>query len=1156
MPISSKPDNNVTTVDDDKYLNFQVTDINGYHEYDGEDETYHIQMFGRTEDDKTVCIKVNDYQPFFYVIIPTYWDVGHIEQFVTYLKKRVKYRFDNNPDKLADYSEGLVEFKRVRKHRFKEFDNEKLYAFLKLSFKNYNAFREFSSILSYPLKLYFLESEDYRKCRDFMTEVEGKKGFMQFERYEANIEPVVRFIHMTNISPFGWIKIKKSRLQPIEKYSYCDHVYETDMRHVQPKDRDKMSPLKILGYDIECISSDHGMPQPERKKDKCIQIGLTLYRYGSMQCEKKWILTLKQCAPIEGVTVLSFETEAELLMGYAKAIKKIQPDIMTGYNIFGFDDVYIYQRAKLLEIKRQFLNMHTKLYPRFYDLISKSGQSFEKMKEKEKTKHEKEVSMTGFEIKNLSSSALGDNILKHIWTAGIVKIDMMKVIQRDHKLDGYKLDNVSAYFIREGIIKVVVLEEKEKRKKIKIYTKSTKALETDSYIQMIVDDDLSPSPMVDEAKYLVKEIGSETEKNDKGEDVKFGTITINIPNEHYNEYLEAKKNKFKVNWTFAKDDMHHTVINHFFRLGDPDKIAQIGKYCVKDCMLVNLLIAKLEILANSSAMAEVSSVPLSYLFFRGQGVKATSLVVKFCTNKNYLLPTKRVKNKDTVMEGAIMDDEGYEGARVIAPQRGIYDEDPIGVLDYGSLYPSSMLERNLSHECHVIDEKYMNLKEYHYFTTTITKRVCYKEKGVMKYRPKLDHKGRPVTYDHVFVQKKNGEKGILCQILDMLLTSRDKAKDEMKVEKDPFRKVLLDGKQLALKLTANSMYGQTGAPTSPLYKKEIAETTTAIGRERLDFAMKMVESGFKGAKINITPEILANPKLEFMKDFDVTLFKGAKIIYGDTDSIFMKFQLRHIIDKKERLKMAIKLSQQAGYIINANLPYPQKINYEKTLFPFILYDRKKYVGILYEEKPEGGKQKCMGIELKRRDNAPIVKIITGGMIHAITKDGSKDKALEYAHTVMKRMINNEYPMSKFTTTKALKGHYKYPDRIMHRVLADRICKRDPGNAPQVNDRITYAYIRKSAKGFGRKLKTGEFIETPEYIKEKGLKLDYERYITSQLDTPLRKNLKLLMPEHKVEGFFRKYIDMIERIQSGTKTLNKFVKMRKMTDDDDIDDFMF
>lgn len=1119
----------------DNFFEFQITDLNGYHEYDGDNETYHIQLFGRTADDKTVCIKVNDYQPFFYVSIPYYWDEGHIEQFVTHLKKNVKYRFENNAKKLFDYSDGLVEYKRIKRHKFKEFDNEKWHAFLELKFSNYNSFREYSSVLSYPMKLFFLEDNDWHKCKEFMDA--EKKGFLYFERYEANIEPHLRFLHLADISPCGWLKLDKNKLKKLKKYSYCDYVYEINFEDVKASTRSDMAPLKILGYDIECISSDHGMPQAQRKKDKTIQIGMSLYRYGSMKCEAKWLHTLKKCDPIEGATVCCYETEAELLIGFAKCIREIQPDIMTGYNIFGFDDEYIYSRAKMLGIKREFLNYHTKLYPRFYDLIARPGDD----QKKDKTRHEKQVSLTYYEVKNLSSSALGDNILKHICSPGIVKVDMLKAIQRDHKLDGYKLDNTSAHFIRESVIKTVIVEERSKSKLIKIYTKSTKALEPESYIQLIVDDGLSPSPMVEDAKYLVREIGSETEKNEKGEDVKFGTIIIKLTNEHYEEYQNALKNKFKLHWTFAKDDMHHTVMNHYYREGRSDRIKQIGIYCIKDCILSNLLLAKLEIIANSCGMAEVCCVPLSYLFFRGQGVKATSLVVKYCRSKKYLLPTKKSKKKDIMMGNELdEDDEKYEGARVVSPKRGIYDEDPIGVLDYGSLYPSSMLEGNTSHETYVADPKYLNNKDYTYYERTITKRITYKEKGVVKYRPKLGPDGKPITYTHIFAKKKDGTRGILCQILEMLLDNREKAKGELKVEKDPFRKILLEGRQLAFKLTANSLYGQTGAPTSPLYKKVIAETTTAIGRERLDFAIRMVESNFKDAKIEITEEVIA--KYPFMKDFDIKLFEGAEIIYGDTDSIFMKFKLAHIKDHKERLAMAIRLSQQAGFIINDNLPKPQKMAYEKTLYPFILYDRKKYVGILYEYTPEGGKQKHMGIELKRRDNAAIVKIITGGMIHSIIKDRDRKKSLDHAHTVLTKMINGEYPLSKFTTTKALKGSYKYPDRIMHKILADRMKKRDPGNAPQVGDRITYAFIHKSIIGYGnKKIKSGEFIETPEYIKEKGLKLDYVHYIERQLKTPLKKNLSLLLSKSKVDAFFKKYIEMAERVQSGTKTLNGIVK---------------
>jgi hypothetical protein len=92
-----------------------------------------------------------------------------------------------------------------------------------------------------------------------------------------------------------------------------------------------------------------------------------------------------------------------------------------------------------------------------------------------------------------------------------------------------------------------------------------------------------------------------------------------------------------------------------------------------------------------------------------------------------------------------------------------------------------------------------------------------------------------------FAEKEDGSKGIIPETLNDLLTSRKKYKKMMEAEKDPFKKTILECMQLAFKVTANSLYGQTGAPTSPIYLKAIAASTTATGRQMLQFAKHTIE---------------------------------------------------------------------------------------------------------------------------------------------------------------------------------------------------------------------------------------------------------------------------------------------------------------------------
>ncbi|QTF49234.1 B-family DNA polymerase [Acanthamoeba polyphaga mimivirus] len=1317
------------TIDSTKQFEFQISDWNSYHELDQEEEEkYVIQLFGRTEDDHDVCLKVTGYTPFFYVEIPKQWKQRQVDKFVEILKNKVQYHCKKNLDEDFDLSKSLIKYAMVKKHKFYNFRNKQLYNFLLLVFKSHTAMKEFSSILARPLEAKGLTNKP-----------------MLYQRYESNIEPHIRFMHINNLSSCGWASIDKDKLKKIPEYSNCDYSFSVNWKDVKPSNNDdRMAPFKIMGYDIECVSCDQNFPQAERPSDKIIQIGITMYRYGSMKCYEQHILTLKKCAPIEGVNVECYKKEKGLLRGFAKKIAELRPDFKTGYNNFGFDDKYIYDRILRIdkrEGKKQGVNINA-LKNKFMDeilrtigkvnnnyLIENEGLDripiYITVKDKKLSskanrfiqtrggtyvengnnlKYVQSPGITYFEVKNLSSSALGDNELKFIQIPGVLSIDMMKVIQRDHRLIGYKLDNVSANFITEKADKIIEMphnqedsdSEKEdedtddKTYDVNIYTKSTKALEKDSYIQIMVNDGYSSSPLSEGAKYKVYDIQTITEKKlnektNKEEIFVYQAIKTKICQKDIQQLRETIKNPLLgISWTFAKDDMHHTKINEYFEEGDPKKIRQIAKYCLKDCKLVNLLLAKLEIIVNSVGMAKVCHVPLSYLFLRGQGVKIFSLVSKKCREKNFLIPVLRRKSKDN--EGD--EDETYEGATVITPKPNVYLS-PIGVLDYSSLYPNSMRERNLSQECYVDDSKYDNLpgyiyhdveiilkdkkgkilrnidgtpqKEYHRFAqeiitdeqinrelkdifdkintvfennvAIIQNQKYFTEKNISelidKHKNISDSKIEDIEFDESLSDKRknklvdaekdsldknigfyqkiksqidkikldskieidnlsknldeeekskqinkmelntknliskvfskyliteqqreelivlekerakrsvNAEKakvyntvdgitvryGILPEILTELLNKRKETNGKLANEKDPFVKAILNALQLAFKVTANSLYGQTGAPTSPLYFIAIAACTTAIGRERLHYAKKTVEDNFP----------------------------GSEVIYGDTDSIFINF---HIKDEngeektdKEALMKTIAKCQRAAKLINQNVPKPQSIVYEKTLHPFILVAKKKYVGLLFEKSPDKYFLKSMGIVLKRRDNAPIVKIVVGGIIDNILKNRDIDKAIEYTKIVLDKLMNGEYPMDKFIISKTLKSRYKKPSTIAHKVLADRMAVRDPGNKPQINDRIPFVYI---VKDMGKKKKKdilqGDLIEHPEYVIANNLKIDYLYYLEHQIINPASQILELMMDTKDVQKFFNKYIIDEQNKRKGAQSLTKWMDFSKL-----------
>jgi DNA polymerase elongation subunit (family B) len=173
----------------------------------------------------------------------------------------------------------------------------------------------------------------------------------------------------------------------------------------------------------------------------------------------------------------------------------------------------------------------------------------------------------------------------------------------------------------------------------------------------------------------------------------------------------------------------------------------------------------------------------------------------------------------------------------------------------------------------------------------------------------------------------------------------------------------------------------------------------------------------------------------------------------------------------------------------------------------------------------------MGIVLKRRDNAPIVKDIYGGIIDILMKKQNIQEAIDFLRGCLKNIVEEKYPMEKLIITKSLRSGYKNPQSIAHKVLADRITARDPGNKPGPGDRIPFVYIANNDK----KSLQGEKIETPSFINENKLKIDYSFYITNQIMKPVQQVFALVL--EKIWEMNRK-IPKLKQFKKDVENLKK------------------
>jgi DNA polymerase elongation subunit (family B) len=1136
-----------------QFLNWESRD----RKIDGEngkpDYKYTIFGFGRKEqtdqtNDYSLCLIVNNFYPYFYFLAESENTLKNIlsdmdKKFnllcLQFKKKDKNYISQKCRDLgLSFFNESYIrEFLKdqsleVESNIFmgKGFENFKKRRFVKVFFKTQRAFRFYQSFIPYCDPNYVI--------------------------YEGNINPMLKMFHDQNFQPSSWLEIEEKRLvirSELSKWTKADEEYVAyytffEKGFIKVINENNSLWFKLCSFDLECESSHGDYPvaqkdyskfirelrkllKPMRKKDlenssellneiiesinncmtretkhfsrifgksenyapirtefltaqlikmvsedncngkvfdefheflkeywgevegdKIIQIGNIIeYPKGFY---KKVIFCLNE-TEIENdseTIVFSCKSESELIIKWADWFQKEDPDILMGYNIFNFDNEYLWTRA-----------IECNVLPHVVQKMSRLENENTQIKDMTKGTG-KFLSMNGREM-----------------------IDLMDYVKKNYSLDSYSLDNVSARFIRGKIINI---EKSNDNSSILILNSRPVGLKANDYLKIYINNGIY------EEKFTHKDRS------------KFKIRAVSDKSIHLNDTIELDQ-EFINEWCLSKDDILPNQIFEFQK-GTKFQRGLIAKYCIQDCMLCHYIFQKLEVLVNNMAMSNVCFVPFGYLFLRGQSVKIFSLIAKQCADENYRIPVRNVEYGDS--EENL---DSYEGALVLNPEVGIYIDEPIAVNDFNSLYPSCGIAENISPDTHVIDPAYLNLEGYTYNEVEfdeLESQVVFAKNGKAKKNKEAVRVG---TKKCTFVVFPNEQKGILPKIWSKLLAERKDTRKKMEKETDAFRKTLLDGLQLAFKTTANSMYGIFGFRKSPLYYQDVAASITACGRRNLNFAKNYIE----------------------------TNYPGSKIVYGDTDSLFVSFPSKkssgssNSTTELEKIYESIDIATEAGDNISKQLKPPHNLGFEKCISPFILMSRKRYTGLYYTSKSPKKYMNTMGFVLKRRDNALIVKEIVGNAIKMILYQKDIHGSIKYIREAIMNMLNGNYPIDKFIITKTLRSTYANPEQIAHYVLSLKMGERDPGNKPKVGDRIPYVFVQTKTQN----VKQSERIENSKYVLENPTlcKIDYMYYLTNQLMNPLLQVYKLIYFEKTEHIIFSDVLSFAYQKRENISSIKSF-----------------
>ena len=966
-----------------------------------------IQMFGVDETGKTCSIMVEEFKPFFYVMVNDTWSKKHKDDFLSHIKQKIgKY-----------YEDSITDCIIIKRKKLYGFDGGKEHKFVKFEFNNIGAFNKAKNIWY----------TDYNKGHTLITDREGKVGYVfnntHTVLYEANIPPLLRFFHIQDISPSGWVALPKKKTilvsQNLEKKTNCDYEFVINCKDIIPlNNKETRVPYKICSFDIEASSSHGDFPVPiksykklttniieyfenltihdltpeicknmlrniilnafgydqpdndikqaidkvypkkmppkaevvklcekwlssevrtmakqsefseittieslfekmeednedefsEFKKyvksytdkkatiadiicdkkferdgkineinislnatfprlegDKCTFIGSTFMNYGEQEPYFNHCIVLNTCTemPIDNSVVESYNTEKEVLLAWQQLIQRENPDIIIGYNIFGFDYEFMFRRAEENNCVQEFLKLS-------------------RNKDEICANYDKETNRYKIEESSIQIAS-GQHDLKFIKINGRLQVDLYNFFRREENLTSYKLDYVAGHFIGDYVKSFEhIKKENVENGETLIKTTNMTGLLEGSFIH-------------------IEEIGHSVDYYEEG--AKFKVTYVNkTEGKFIIDRIISPDTTKKVRWCLAKDDVTPKDI---FRMtnGTANDRSVIAKYCIQDCNLVHYLFNKADILTGFVEMAKICSVPINFLVMRGQGIKLTSYIAKKCREKRTLMP---------VIEKGSMDD-GYEGAIVLEPKCDLYLDNPVACVDYASLYPSSMISENLSHDSKVWTKEYDlagNLIEEYGDKDPATGEFIYDNLPGFEYVN--------VTYDtYRYIRKtpssaaekvksgtkicrfaqpgESGEgKAIMPSILEELLMARKTTRKLIPLETDEFMKNVLDKRQIGYKLTANSLYGQCGAKTSTFYEKDIAACTTATGRLLLTYAKKIIEECYGDSICNT-------------KDHGPVLTK-AEYIYGDSVANYTPIYVKvnNILDISTIEELAIK----------------------------------------------------------------------------------------------------------------------------------------------------------------------------------------------------------------------------------------------------------
>ncbi|KAM4771033.1 DNA polymerase zeta catalytic subunit [Rhinophrynus dorsalis] len=503
------------------------------------------------------------------------------------------------------------------------------------------------------------------------------------------------------------------------------------------------------------------------------------------------------------------------------------------------------------------------------------------------------------------------------------------------------------------------------------------------------------------------------------------------------------------------------------------------------------LLEQLDLIGRTSELARLFGIQFLHVLTRGSQYRVESMMLRIAKPMNYIPLTPSSQQRAQMRAPQCI-------PLVMEPESRFYSNS-ILVLDFQSLYPSIVIAYNYCYSTCLGNIE--NLGRFDEFTFGCSS---------LRVPPDLLYQLRhdiTVSPNGVAFVKASVRRGVLPRMLEEILKTRIMVKQSMKEYKhDKGLTRLLDARQLGLKLIANVTFGYTAASFSGRMPcVEVGDSIVHKARETLERAIKLVNDTKKW---------------------------GARVVYGDTDSMF-------VLLKGATKEQSFKIGQEIAEAVTATNPKPVKLKFEKVYLPCVLQTKKRYVGYMYETLDQKDPVfDAKGIETVRRDACPAVGKILERSIKLLFETRDISQIKQYVQRQCLKLLESKASMQDLIFAKEYRGSSAYrPGACVPALeLTRKMVAYDRRSEPRVGERVPYVIIYGTPG-----VPLIQLVRRPiDVLQDHNLRLNATYYITKQIMPPLNRIFSLI----GVDVF--SWYDELPRIQKAFSTVRNEQDARKGT----------